>query len=480
MLVVLALVIAALLVTGFAATNALQNSLLDRVDTQLQNTSREQLRRASGTDDDSRPTPPTGTRVQPTGPALLSSFFSETVDANGNGVGDLRTAEGVDQTAPKLPSLATADVKRIADRAFTVPSTGGEGHWRVLVTANSSGDGAYVSAVNLSDVDLTVSRLERTIIIVSAIVLLVLGIAGYALVRSRLRKLVQVEHTAEQIAAGDLSQRVPNADERTEVGRVATAINAMLTQIESSFEAQKQSESQARDSEARMRQFVADASHELRTPLTSIRGFAELSRQQKDGVSAAPNAMSRIESEAVRMGGLVEDLLVLARLDQQRPLESQPVDLFDIVEDAVHDAPATGPQHHVTLAVDARAKAVPMIVMGDESRLRQVMANLMMNAYTHTPAGTNIEVRLRNEGLQALIEVADDGPGMDAEDAGRIFERFYRSDPSRTRASGGSGLGLSIVSSIVAAQGGTVTVDTSPGDGAVFSLRLPLVPADED
>ena len=241
------------------------------------------------------------------------------------------------------------------------------------------------------------------------------------------------------------------------MGRLAAALNEMLAQIETAFAQRQASEAEARAAADRMRRFVADASHELRTPLTSIRGFAELHRMGAVPDRAAEDrVMSRIESEAKRMGLLVEDLLLLARLDQQRPLDRKPVDLSLLAADAVHDARTVAPGHHIRLELPEAGPAP--VVLGDEARLRQVLANLVGNAYSHTPPGTSVTVRVTATCGCAVLEVADDGPGMGAEDAARVFERFYRTDRSRTRASGGTGLGLSIVASLVAAHGGTVSV----------------------
>jgi two-component system OmpR family sensor kinase len=245
----------------------------------------------------------------------------------------------------------------------------------------------------------------------------------------------------------------------------------MLGQIEGAFREREQSEAAAKASEERMRRFVGDASHELRTPLTSIRGFAELHRQGAvpDGEELT-RVIRRIEDEATRMGVLVDDLLLLARLDQQRPLERQPVDLHRIGEDAAGDVHAMAPERDVAFE-DLGGEPV---VSGDEARLRQVVANLIANAVTHTPPDAAIRVRAGVVDGQAVLEVADTGPGLDPEHAARVFERFYRADVSRTRASGGSGLGLSIVAALVAAHGGVVEVDSQPGQGATFRVRLPL------
>ncbi|MCU1621226.1 MAG: two-component sensor histidine kinase, partial [Frankiales bacterium] len=247
----------------------------------------------------------------------------------------------------------------------------------------------------------------------------------------------------------------------------------MVARLESAFSEQAASEAEARASEQRMRRFIGDASHELRTPLTSIRGFAELYRQ---GALPAPadvdRAMSRVESEASRMGLLVEDLLLLARLDQQRPLERAPVDLLELAGDAVADAQAVDPSRSVTL--EAVADGPAPVVSGDAARLRQVFGNLVANALTHTPAGTPVVVRVSTTSAAAVVEVRDSGPGIPPESRGKVFERFFRADTSRTRASGGTGLGLSIVAALVAAHGGTVEVDETDGGGATFRVTVPL------
>jgi two-component system OmpR family sensor kinase len=312
---------------------------------------------------------------------------------------------------------------------------------------------------------------SRLVVIVSGVgfaVLVALGVACYWLVRRSLRPLGEIERTAEAIASGNLSRRVPLRHPRTEMGRLGRAINGMLSQIEAAF----------RDREAsqeRMRRFMADASHELRTPLTSIRGFAELYRQQ--GSSQDPvKLVRRIEDEAARMGLLVEDLLLLARLDQERPLERQPVDLLSLAAGAVLDAQTLAPDREIDL-LRLDGSDQPVKVLGDEARLRQVIGNLMQNALRHTPPGTAFRVGvgvMPEAEPVAVLEVADDGPGMPAGDAERVFERFYRADPARSRKdSGGTGLGLSIVAALVHAHGGTITAESEPGHGATFRVRLP-------
>jgi two-component system OmpR family sensor kinase len=295
---------------------------------------------------------------------------------------------------------------------------------------------------------------------------------------------------------------VPDQDPVTEVGRLGRSLNTMLSQIESSFYAQAQSEAAARRSEERMRQFVADASHELRTPLTAMRGYAEYYRQRGGLHEDAPSTsqpsdelgsnaqltradmdriMQRVEQESARMGVLVEDMLLLARLDQQRPIEHRPVDLLTLAADAVQDARIIAPDREITLDVGSGAA---FLILGDEVRLRQVIANLMNNALTHTPEGTPVAVRLlagpRQPVPSVVLEVADQGPGLRQDQAEHVFERFYRADQARTRTAGGTGLGLAIVAALVAAHDGTVSLKTAPGQGATFRITLPLAPEAQD
>ena len=309
-----------------------------------------------------------------------------------------------------------------------------------MATTRVTGGGRSSSAPISGDIRTLIGRLVAIEVIVGVVVLSVLGAAGYVLVRNSLRPLVEVERTARAIADGDLSQRVPEGDDRTEVGRLTTALNRMLSRIESAFRAQQASETQARGSEERMRRFVADASHELRTPLTSIRGFAELYRQGAvRGDDDVRRLMERIESEGGRMGLLVEDLLLLARMDQQRPLAVKPVDLAAVAGDAVHDARAVQPDRPIALHLDESLTDVP-VVLGDEGRLRQIVGNLVANALVHTPAGTRITVTLAGDAADdGLVDlrVADEGPGMDPADADpglrALLPRRRLPDPGRRR-----------------------------------------------
>ncbi|NVI86543.1 HAMP domain-containing sensor histidine kinase [Actinomadura sp. BRA 177] len=377
---------------------------------------------------------------------------------------------------PKLP----ADLSKHIDRPFTVRGTGGS-QWRIL--AEPIPGGVIVLAFSMEEVDRTVQRLVVIDAIVGLLVLAVLVVLGVWVVRKSLRPLAAVEETAGAIAAGDLSRRVPQADPRTEMGRLGRSLNTMLGQIEAAFGARAESEAAARRSEEtalrseeRMRRFIADASHELRTPLTAIRGFAEFYRQ---GAARSPaeldRLIGRIEETASRMGLLVEDLLLLARLDRQRPIERRPVDLLAVAADSVQEARVLAPDRKIDLSVEG---GLAYQVHGDEPRLRQVIGNLLTNAIAHTPEGTPVDVRLTPGTLRdapaAIIAVADKGPGLSPEQAERVFERFYRADEARSRDYGGAGLGLAIVAALVAAHEGIVEADSTPGEGATFQVVLPL------
>jgi len=370
------------------------------------------------------------------------------------------------------PELAADTVDE--DRFYTAPAESGGGSYRVL--ASPLADGSVFSvALPLDDNRATLRRLVGIEVGMSAGVLTALAALGWWVVRLGLRPLDHIGTTAEAIAAGDLSRRVEFADERTEVGRLGLALNRMLVQIESAFD-------ERRATEDRLRRFVADASHELRTPLTSIRGYAELFRRgAADRPEDLATAMRRIEEESARMGVLVEDLLLLARLDQAhsdqahsdqaRPLDRTPVDLAQLAADAVDDARAVSPDRPITFADGAR-----VMVLGDELRLRQVAANLLSNAQVHTPPGTAVRVEVAAAGGRARLEVSDDGPGLPPDVAERVFERFYRSDKARSRATGGVGLGLAIVAAIAEAHGGSARLEPSAADrrGATFVVELPL------
>lgn len=338
-------------------------------------------------------------------------------------------------------------------RYLTVPAATGAGQYRLR--ASLEGNIVIVVGDSLHDVNSTLHRLLLVEMLVTLLVLAALAFLGLWVVRLGLRPLRAIEQTAVAITAGDLSRRVEQADQETEVGRVGSALNAMLDQIEAS--------------DRRLRRFIADASHELRTPLAAVRAYAELFDR---GAATHPEdlerSMSGITREAERMSLLVDDLLLLARLDEGRPLEREPVDLAAVVRESVDAARVVEPERPIELSVE------PVTVTGDSARLRQVLDNLLVNARTHTPSGTPVSVDLRRVDGRAALTVADHGPGLTEEEAPRVFERFYRADSSRARASGGAGLGLSIVSAVTEAHGGTAEARPTPGGGATFVVTLPL------
>ncbi|GAA4255175.1 sensor histidine kinase [Dactylosporangium darangshiense] len=460
---VLTLVTMALLVIGVASALVMRSSMIDKVD--------NQLRALSTTVSAERVARMTTQQTDMTMPSNYMYFYWARDD---DGSVHPMPVGVSPQNAPPLPS----DAQQVLDRLnepYTVRAAGTHERWRVLITQPSNGGGAVGVAENLSMVDSAVDELVAAELFIGAGVLVVIAAVGVTIVRTSLQPLREIERTAAAIAAGDLTRRVPESPPETEMGHLAAALNVMLGQIEGAFRVREASED-------RMRQFIADASHELRTPLTTIRGFAELYRQ---GAAREPEDTSallrRIEDEASRMGLLVEDLLLLARLDQERPLSLADMDLRVIATDAASAARAVAPEREIDLEIE---RDEPIEVNGDEARLRQVVGNLVTNALTHTPAGTPIELRLRRDGTDALIEVVDHGPGLTDEQAARVFERFYRVDKARTRrqaggAHSGSGLGLAIVAALVAVHGGTVSVFVTPGGGATFQVRLPLTAASQ-
>ncbi len=369
---------------------------------------------------------------------------------------------------PKLPATITLPSRPTdanGERAayFTVSSRDGGTSYRIRASIDPREPGRIlVIAQSLNDVFGTLHRLLLIELLATAAVLAAIAGLGLWFVRLGLRPLREIESTASAIAAGDLSRRVDRAEERTEVGRLGLALNAMLAQIESAFNARQASEE-------KLRRFVADASHELRTPLAAVRAYAELFSR---GAAARPDdlerSMSGITREAERMSVLVEDLLLLARLDEGRPLERAEVALDEVVAEAVDAAQVVDPGRPIA------AKVEPATVTGDRQRLRQIVDNLFANVRSHTPPGSPVNVRLERVDGHAVITVADSGPGLSDEEIALVFERFYRADESRGRASGGVGLGLSIVAAVAHAHGGAVSARSAPGGGAVFVIEVPL------
>jgi two-component system, OmpR family, sensor kinase len=369
---------------------------------------------------------------------------------------------------PNIPILAPNDPRVLTSAPFTVSSTDGEMRWRVVAGRFDRGLGTFAVAAPLRGVDTTVQRMVNFTLLIGLAVTAACALLGWYGVRRAFRPLVQIEDTAKAIAEGDLTRRIPEPAAQDEVASLSRSLNAMLSQIEQSFAIREASEE-------RMRQFVADASHELRTPLAAVRGYAELYRQ---GAVTRPEdvtvTMRRIEDESIRMGGLVNDLLILTRLDRQRPLKRGPVDLTVLAADAVQDARALDPTRQVRL-VGLSGDLQPTTIEGDEAKLRQVVTNLVGNAVNHTAAGTSIEIAVGSDSPgHARLEVRDHGGGVDPVKARKVFERFYRADPSRVRGNGGgNGLGLAIVAAIVSAHDGQVGVAATPGGGATFVVDLP-------
>ncbi len=488
---------AGLLVAGFAAVASLRGYLIGEVDRSLA----QMAGRASSLR--SLPGDPPG-QGGPSGPGPTGQerTYVRYLDSTGAEVAVLAPTDLTDP--PDLPDLTVEQAVERSGDAYTVTSESGSNRWRALTMPLRGGAGSVTVAVDISGITATVARLAWLELAIGLIVLASVGLAGWLMVRRSLRPLEGVEHAAAAIAAGNLAMRAPPADPRTEVGSLAVSFNTMVDELQGAFDAQRASERSARSaadaaqaSESRMRQFVADASHELRTPLTSVRGFAELYRIGAVPHADLPATMGRIEAEASRMGVLVEDLLLLARLDQQRPLEQVPVDVLGVCTDAVVAARATAPARDIR--VSGGRGSQPPVVLGDAVRLRQVVDNLLSNAVRYSPEESPVLVRVAvleggvqpapepGEGIAGLaapfgivrVEVEDRGTGMSEQEAARAFERFYRADPARARAAGGAGLGLAIVAAIATAHGGRVAVRTAPGAGSVFRLDLPAAaPAD--
>jgi two-component system, OmpR family, sensor kinase len=443
------------LVTGILGTTLLRDYLISRSDTQLRNFAMVARRIAARPD--LRP-PGNGQQQLPT------QFLVEVISQGGNArvvAGPLHAATGPRLTVAELNELGTP---------FTVPAAGPQGQpWRILVQRISGGSREVVG-YSLHDLDSTVSRLEVADALAGAVAVVLLAGIGLPLVRASLAPLGRIQETAAAIAAGDLSRRIDHPPAKTEVGRLAGALDSMLARIEAAYLARAEGEARALRSQDRMRRFVADASHELRTPLTSVRGLAEYGLQQGEaaGTTELLRLMTLIQRESGRMGRLVDDLLLLARFDADLPLQRRPVDLASIAAEAVTQVRLVNPGRPIRL--DAPE---PVVVCADGERIRQVIDNLIGNAVQHTPLRSPVLVSVCHERGTAQITVTDRGPGMTSEQAAHVFERFYRADEARSSARGGTGLGLAIAASLTAAHGGAITVETSPGQGASFRVRLP-------
>lgn len=389
---------------------------------------------------------------------------------------------GAENISPALPRTITGFVPESLEHPelatyFTAPSaTAGGPSFRVRASVLSAGPfrgDVLVLAESLHTTENTLHSLLATELAVGGAAIAAALVLGWWLVFFELASLRRVEATAGEIAGGDLSHRVPVGNSRTEVGRVADALNSMLATIEHAFAERDATEEELRASEERLRRFVGNASHELRTPIAAVSAYAQLLAR---GAAAedVPRIIDGIRAESARMAQLVEDLLTLARLDEHGPLRIEPVELVDLVASCMETARTVGPGWPLSLEASEAVE-----VLGDGAQLRQVVTNLLANVRAHTPEGTPATVRVRREGEDAVIEVADRGPGMTSEQAARVFERFFRADPSRARATGGSGLGLAIVAAIVSAHDGSVSVSAALGEGATFTVRLPRAPDEE-
>jgi len=454
LLAVLACVAAGLLVAGLITYVSLRGFLLERVDAQLRD-ARGPI--AMALTDTSR----SGFSGGPGEPNLPPGTYGQLRDSSGNVLNAIQFKYGEeDLPTPVLPDpLPTpAQGNRVT---FQADSTAGGAGFRVLAETAPSGE-LLIAAIPLSETQQTLTRLLTIEAVVSLVVLGLLTAAAWWLIKRDLRPLENMAVTADAISAGDLSLRVEPAEPRTEVGRLGLSLNTMLGRIEVAF-------AERAATEDKLRRFLADASHELRTPLTSIRGYSEMFERAKEDPEDLDLAMRRIEEESKRMGVMVEELLVLARLGEGREPEKLPVDLARVVDDCVSDARAAAPGRDITLE-----RVESATVMGDAHQLHQVIHNLLSNAVRHTPPDAKIRLSLAASDGYATVAVADDGPGLEPDVAAKVFEPFFRADKSRARETGGAGLGLAIVAAIVESHHGTVRLDTASGAGATFTVTLPL------
>jgi two-component system OmpR family sensor kinase len=463
------LVTAGLAVFGLATYTLYARSLYDQLDDQIRAAAplvTEELRAEAGLGPGGFPSfgGPGGPGGDDDGPPLriAPDTYGELRAADGTVLSEL--ALGTTTSVPDLPEATTATAGY--PRTYSVGSTSGSGRWRVLeqrvVLPRDPGSVVFV-AVPETEIRQSLDRLVVVEALTATGLLLVLALGSWVILRRGLRPLETMAESAGSITAGNLSLRVETPDARTEVGQLGVAINTMLDEIEAAFREREASE-------ARLRQFLADASHELRTPLTSIQGFAELFRlEDRDAELDLPVILRRIEEESARMKTLVEDLLLLARLDETRPVRREPVDLTVLAADACTDAAATAPDRRFTLDGPE-----PVVVLGDPDHLRQAIGNLVSNALRHTPAGSPVEVHTALEDGRAVVAVRDHGPGIDAATVAHAFDRFWQADDARVGP--GAGLGLSIVEGIAHEHGGIAEAANADGGGAVFRLRLPIGP----
>ncbi len=468
---VVGLAAVALGAAGVAGNVILHRLAVQRVDTQLRSFGGRVGAPAGGRFGPGGGAPPTGSTTE-TAPSLTARCDRVPVNLPGT-LFELYRSDGTALCAPVSaadpgggPLVDSAVLARQGDRPFTVDGRTDGYQYRVLVRDGPQGTVAVV-AIDMSGTTGTWHRQELATAGIGAVLLALLALGAVLLVRRELGPLEAVTEAADSLAVSDLSRRVAVPASGSEVGRLATAFNTMIDRIERSFTEQ-------RASEERVRRFAADASHELRTPLASIQGFAELHRSSPTGDEAHDLAWQRVDEEARRLTGLVEDLLALARHDQGAPVRRDAVDLAEVAREAVTDMRASAPDR--SIEVDTPDE---LLVLGDERQLRQVTLNLLGNAVAHTPPGTPVALRLTNGHARPELRVVDHGPGIPPDQRQRVFQRFVRLDASRARTSGGTGLGLSIVEALVAGHDGQVWVEDTPGGGATFVVRLPSVVGDD-
>ncbi len=455
--------------SDLAAQTAFRTFLIAQVDAQLESVAGGSLLRLdrAGIDDGNDETAEAQPLFQPFEPLreVPSDISITLLDAQGNILGTVGDNQSPQRIQTLVMGFTPADVRKYNNQPFTLDSGGSAADYRVLARTLPSSAGSVITAISLNGVEKAMNQLRFLFLAVGFLVLIVLAFIARRIIGISLRPLTSVEKTAEAFARGDFSARLPVTNSDTEVGRLTSALNQMLQRIEESFAVKVASED-------KLRRFVADASHELRTPLTAIRGFAELHRQGAiAGEEKTAELIRRIEQESVRMTSLVEDLLLLARLDQSREMAMEPVDVSTLIKEAVASAQAAGPDYEISIELPEE----DVFVLGDSLRIHQVIANLLANARTHTPSGTKIVVSARQDDSGVYVSVSDNGPGLSAESQVKIFERFYRADASRVRNGvEGTGLGLSIVDAVMKAHDGNVTVNSELGKGATFTLFFPI------
>jgi len=457
--------------SDFAANAELRGFLIRQVDSQLASVANSTLSRLvragiAPNGDDGTSGSGTATPFRAVSPlrGVPTATSLTLLDPSGEILGQVGGDISTGGSQATFSGMTLAQVAATKGKAFTVHTENPRTSTRAVAYVLPSNLGSVVIAVSLTSVERTLQELSFLFLLISLAVLLLIGLISRWLITLSLKPLLEVEVIAAAIAGGDLSARLPEIHPATEIGRLTKSLNTMLGRIEESFQ-------QKNESESKLRRFVADASHELRTPLTAIRGFAELHRQGAvTGEEKTKELVGRIEKESIRMGSLVEDLLLLARMDEARPHTLEPVDLTHLIEESVASALAAGPDHPIEVDVPA-----DLYVLGDTKRIHQALGNLLANARTHTPSGTLIKVSAATNEIETTIAVKDSGPGLSESDQIRIFERFFRVDPSRARHAGeGSGLGLSIVDAVMKAHSATVSVDSEIGKGSTFTLHFPI------